>query len=82
MFVAEDDDSFPLREPRFDELDAVSNGADVAWIGVEHVLRPMLGLFAIVTEGSEELELYRPLAWNYEVALPAASRILPWDALS
>lgn len=75
MLVAEDDDGFAFGEPRLNELDGVADGANVAWVGMKRVLRPMLGLCAIVTEGPKEFELYCPRFRNNQITLLATTRI-------
>jgi len=38
VLVAEDDDSFAFRKPRLDELEGVTDGANVAWVRVKRIL--------------------------------------------
>src|SRR5436309_11627309 len=67
MFVANDDDSFAFGSVECTQLEAVADGADVSFVRVQEIDRPVFCLFAVVSERSSNLELESPAASDEEV---------------
>ncbi len=57
MLVPDDNHGFPLYALQRPELQAISKGADVTFVGVEEIYRPVLSGFSVVAERTHNLEL-------------------------
>jgi|GEM_PF-5843554 len=64
MLEAEYNNCSLLGSSRVDQLQTVANRTGIALIGMKKILRPVLGLFAVVAERSDDLKLNLPLVWN------------------
>lgn len=67
VLVSHDNLGLAFCSVQVQKLEAVTNGADVAWVGMKQVYGPVLGGLSIVSKWSCDLELQGPFAWDQQV---------------